>query len=71
MFISFMSWTYGFVTVVFMAMTFLEGWTNHDGSRLYRFAGLVSCLLWPLMLASFLIHAPFARHLPVSFSENA
>jgi hypothetical protein len=70
-FISFLSWTYGFVVLIFMTMTFLEGWTNHDGWRLHRLAGLMSCLVWPLMLLAFLLHLPFARYTPVSLSENA
>jgi hypothetical protein len=70
-FISFLSWTYGFVVVVFMTMTFLEGWTNHDGWRLHRLAGLASCLLWPVMLAVFLIHMPFAGHYLCTRPENA
>lgn len=52
---------YGLVAAAAMVVTMLEGWANHDGLTLYRLAGLIACLLWPLTLLLFLLHGCFAR----------
>ena len=52
---------YGLVAVAAMAVTMLEGWANHDGLTLYRLAGLLACLVWPLTLLLFILHGCLAR----------
>ncbi|EJB03617.1 hypothetical protein GGI64_006129 [Rhizobium leguminosarum] len=52
---------YGLVAVAAMAVTLLEGWTNHDGLTLHRLAGLFACMLWPLTILLFILHGCVAR----------
>ncbi|MBB5663091.1 hypothetical protein GGE68_001267 [Rhizobium leguminosarum] len=52
---------YGLVAVAAMAVTLLEGWTNHDGLTLHRLAGLFACMLWPLTILFFILHGCVAR----------
>ncbi|AHF83121.1 membrane protein [Rhizobium leguminosarum bv. trifolii WSM1689] len=52
---------YGLVALAAMAITLLEGWANHDGLTVYRLAGLLACLLWPLTLLVFILHGCIAR----------
>ncbi|MBX5083996.1 hypothetical protein HJB56_14680 [Rhizobium lentis] len=52
---------YGLVAAAAMAVTMLEGWANHDGLTLHRLAGLIACLLWPLTLLLFILHASVVR----------
>ncbi|ACE90318.1 hypothetical protein AMC90_CH01264 [Rhizobium phaseoli] len=52
---------YGLVTAAAVAVTMLEGWTNHDGLTLHRLAGLIACLLWPLTLVVFVLHGCVMR----------
>ncbi|PKA40302.1 hypothetical protein [Rhizobium sullae] len=55
-FIGVLPWTYGLVAALFMTMTLLEGWANHDGWTLARLAGAVACILWPLTVVFLLLH---------------
>jgi hypothetical protein len=55
-FIGVLPWAYGLVAALFMTMTLLEGWANHDGWTLARLAGAVACILWPLTVALLLLH---------------
>ncbi|MBB4228115.1 hypothetical protein [Rhizobium mongolense] len=55
---------YCLVAVLFLTMTLLEGWANHDGWTLARLAGAVACILWPLTLAVLLCHM-FASAAPL------
>jgi hypothetical protein len=50
-------WVYGLGAALFMTMTFLEGWADHDGWSLRRIAGFASCLFWPLLVVVFTLHA--------------
>ena len=47
---------YCLVAVLFLTMTLLEGWANHDGWTLARLAGAVACILWPLTVVVLLFH---------------
>ncbi|MDM9620092.1 hypothetical protein [Rhizobium sp. S96] len=42
-------------------MSFLEGWAHHDRWTMRRIAGLLCALIWPLMLAFFLLHGRLSR----------
>lgn len=57
MFVDILLWVYGLGAALFMIMTFLEGWANHDGWGLRRMAGFASCLFWPLLIVVFVLHA--------------
>lgn len=48
---------YGAVVVLFVMMSFLEGWAHHDRWTTARLTGLLCALIWPLMLAFFLLHS--------------
>jgi hypothetical protein len=47
---------YGLVAAVFFTATFLEGWANHGHWTLYRRAGLIATLVWPLVIVFLLLH---------------
>nr|WP_183925507.1 hypothetical protein [Rhizobium mongolense] len=64
MFIVVLPLAYCLVAVLFLTMTLLEGWANHDGWTLARLAGAVACILWPLTLAVLLVHM-FASAAPL------
>ncbi|SCW30161.1 hypothetical protein SAMN02927900_00383 [Rhizobium mongolense subsp. loessense] len=55
-FIVVLPWAYCLVAVLFLTMTLLEGWANHDRWTLARLAGAVACILWPLTLVVLLVH---------------
>ena len=60
MLIDILLWAYGLGAALFMTMTFLEGWANHDGWSPRRIAGFACCLFWPLLLVFFALHARLA-----------
>ncbi|TCU27665.1 hypothetical protein EV130_10368 [Rhizobium azibense] len=55
-FIVVLPWAYLLVAVIFLTMTLLEGWANHDGWTLARLSGAVACIFWPLTAVVLLVH---------------
>jgi hypothetical protein len=47
---------YCLIAAAVIAVTLLEGWTNHDRWTLHRIAGLVACVFWPLTALVFILH---------------
>ena len=43
---------YLFVSLVFVVLTYLEGWHRREGWDLHRVAGLLLCFTWPLLIAA-------------------
>lgn len=41
---------YGLVTLMFVTMTYLEGWHSRQGWDFARVAGLLLCTVWPLLI---------------------
>jgi hypothetical protein len=70
-FLTLLSWAYAAVALIFMMMTFLEGWANRDGFGPRRLGGFLACLFWPLMLVFFLLHGLFGSKTPWLLSEKA
>lgn len=52
---------YALVATIFITATLLEGWANRGGWTVYRFAGLIACLLWPLMILFLILHLLFSQ----------
>lgn len=48
---------YAAISAACVVLTFLEGWTEHAGYGPLRLAGLLACILWPLILLAPLVHA--------------
>ncbi len=42
---------YCLITLIFLTMTYLEGWHSGEGWDLPRVAGLLLCTVWPVMIA--------------------
>jgi uncharacterized membrane protein YoaT (DUF817 family) len=46
---------YACIAVLFAIATYIEGWSRRDGWDRDRIVGLLSCTVWPLLIAMALI----------------
>lgn len=45
-----LSHAYVLIALVFLALTFFEGWKRRSGWGAYRVFGLLLCTVWPLLV---------------------
>jgi hypothetical protein len=60
-FLNIMICGYALVAAIFFCGTFLEGWSKNGPWTLYRLAGLIATLVWPLLIVFFLLHISVTR----------